>query len=76
MTPPRKTKAMLRVEKEHDEKLEKLLPRLLNEHGAGETARRLGQSKGGLSYWLARLHITYQRVACGPDEEIIVRKRK
>lgn len=71
--PIRKTKMMLRVEAQFGEKLERLLPRIMNEKGYN-AADDLGVSKPTLGYWLLKLGIDYRRVVVSPGEEIEVRR--
>lgn len=47
-----KTKLMLRIEKEQQRPLERLLPEMVNEYGQVETARRLNVSRTTLYNWL------------------------
>ncbi len=70
----RKTKLMLRVEKEHGEPLEKLLPERVNDVGLSATADELGVSKATLGYWLLKLGISVRRIAVSPDEVVEIRK--
>ena len=59
----RKTKLMLRVEKEFDQPLERLLPELVNDQGLTATADTLGVSKATLGYWMLKMGINVKRVA-------------
>ena len=70
----RKTKLMLRVEKEHGRELERLLPENVNELGLSGTAEKLGVSKATLGYWLLKLGINVRRVALSPGEVLEVKR--
>ncbi len=70
----RKTKLMLRVEKEHQRPLEKLLPEMVNDRGLSSTADELGVSKATLGYWLLKLGISVRRVALAPGETLEVKR--
>ena len=70
----RKTKLMLRVEREHGRPLEKLLPEMVNERGLSTTAADLQVSKATLGYWLLKLGISVRRVALAPGETLEVKR--
>ncbi len=70
----RKTKLMLRVEKDYDKELERLLPEKVNQLGLSATAEELGVSKATLGYWLLKLGISVRRIAVSPDEVVEVKK--
>ncbi len=70
----RKTKLMLRVEKEHERPLEELLPDRVNEIGLSATADELGVSKATLGYWLLKLGISVRRIAVSPNEVVEIRR--
>lgn len=70
----RKTKLMLRVEKEHQRPLEGLLPEMVNEKGLSMTADDLGVSKATLGYWLLKLGINVRRVALAPGEALEIKR--
>jgi hypothetical protein len=70
----RKTAMMILVETKFSEKLETLLPRLINDQGMSSAADTLGTSKSSLSYWCLKLGIEVKRVAISPGEEVVVRK--
>ena len=70
----RKTKLMLRVEKQHDRLLEELLPERVNDIGLSATAEELGVSKATLGYWLLKLGISVRRIAVSPNEVVEIRK--
>ncbi len=70
----RKTKLMLRVEKEHQQELERLLPERVNAVGLSATADELGVSKATLGYWLLKLGISVRRIAVSRDEVVEVKK--
>jgi len=70
----RKTKLMLRVEKEHSRPLEELLPERVNDVGLSATAEELGVSKATLGYWLLKLGISVRRIAVSPDEVVEVKR--
>ncbi len=70
----RKTKLMLRVEKEHQQELERLLPERVNAIGLSATADELGVSKATLGYWLLKLGISVRRIAVSRDEVVEVKK--
>ena len=71
----RKTKLMLRVEKEFDRPLERLLPELVNDQGLTSTADILGVSKATLGYWMLKMGINVHRVAVAPGEVLEVVRR-
>ncbi len=71
----RKTKLMLRVEKEFDRPLERLLPELVNTQGLTATADTLGVSKATLGYWMLKMGINVRRVAVAPGEVLEVVRR-
>ena len=70
----RKTKLMLRVEKQHQQELERLLPERVNAVGLSATADELGVSKATLGYWLLKLGISVRRIAVSRDEVVEVKK--
>ena len=70
----KKTKLMQRVEKEHQQPLERLLPEMVNEIGLSSTAEELGVSKATLGYWLLKLGINVRRVALAPGETLEVKR--
>ncbi len=70
----RKTKLMLRVEKEFDRPLERLLPELVNDQGMTATADTLGVSKATLGYWMLKMGINVRRVALAPGEVLEVKR--
>ena len=70
----RKTKLMMRVEKEFDSPLERLLPDLVNEQGLTATADTLGVSKATLGYWMLKLGINVRRIALAPGEILEVKR--
>ena len=70
----RKTKLMLRVEKEFQRPLERLLPEKVNEVGLSATADELGVSKATLGYWLLKLGIEVRRVALAPGETLEIKR--
>ena len=70
----RKTKLMLRVEKDHGRPLEVLLPERVNDVGLSATAEELNVSKATLGYWLLKLGISVKRIAVSPDEVVEIRK--
>ena len=70
----RKTKLMVRVEKEHGRSLEELLPERVNEIGLSATAEELSVSKATLGYWLLKLGISVRRIAVSPNEVVEIRK--
>lgn len=74
VTVARKTKLMRRVEQEHKQPLERLLPEMVNEVGLSETATALGVSKATLGYWLLKLGINVRRVALAPGETLEVKR--
>lgn len=71
----RKTKLMLRVEREFDRPLERLLPELVNVQGLTDTADTLGVSKATLGYWMLKMGINVHRVAVAPGEVLEVIRR-
>ena len=70
----RKTKLMLRVEKDSGRPLEELLPERVNDIGLSATAEELGVSKATLGYWLLKLGISVRRIAVSRDEVVEIRK--
>ena len=70
----RKTKLMLRVEREFESPLERLLPELVNDQGLTPTADTLGVSKATLGYWMLKLGINVRRVALAPGEILEVKR--
>jgi len=68
-----KTRAMLRVEREHKEHLETLLPRLINEWGSSDAASRMGISNSLVGYWCMKLGIIKRTIALAPGQRIEVR---
>ena len=70
----RKTKLMMRVEREFDRPLERLLPELVNDQGLTATADTLGVSKATLGYWMLKLGINVRRVALAPGEVLEVKR--
>ena len=70
----RKTKLMLRVEREFDQPLERLLPQLVNDQGLTATADTLGVSKATLGYWMLKMGINVKRVAVAPGEILEVKR--
>ena len=70
----RKTKLMLRVEREFDQPLERLLPQLVNDQGLTATADTLGVSKATLGYWMLKMGINVKRVALAPGEILEVKR--
>ena len=70
----RKTKLMLRVEKQNGRSLEELLPERVNDVGLSATAEELGVSKATLGYWLLKLGISVRRIAVSPNEVVEIRK--
>ncbi len=70
----RKTKLMLRVEREFKSPLERLLPELVNDQGLTATADTLGVSKATLGYWMLKLGINVRRVAVAPGEILEVKR--
>lgn len=70
----RKTNLMLRVEKEFDRPLERLLPELVNDQGLTGTADALGVSKATLGYWMLKLGINVRRVAVAPGQVLEIKR--
>ena len=70
----RKTKLMLKIEKQFQRPLDKLLPERVNEIGLSQTADELGVSKATLGYWLLKLGINVRRVALSPGETLEVKR--
>ena len=68
-----KTKQMLRVEKDHGEPLETLLPRLINEWGSSDAAMKMGISTSLVGYWCMKLGVIKRTVALAPGQRIEVR---
>ena len=70
----RKTNLMLRVEKEFDRPLERLLPELVNEQGLTATADAIGVSKATLGYWMLKLGINVRRVAVALGQVLEIKR--
>ena len=70
---PHKTPAMLQIEEAREERLETLIPRLINTLGPTGTARELGISKSSINYWCMKLGIVRQMVALVPGERVEIR---
>lgn len=70
----RKTNLMLRVEREFDRPLERLLPELVNEQGLTATADAIGVSKATLGYWMLKLGINVRRVAVAPGQVLEIKR--
>jgi hypothetical protein len=71
----RKNPAMQRVEEVHGERLEILIPRLINALGIQGAATELGISKSTLNYWCLKLGVVRQTVALVPGERVEIRGR-
>ena len=71
----RKTRKMLGVEAEQGERLEDLLPRLIDERGQSGAADYLDVSKATLGYWLLKLGISIARVAVAPGDTVTIIKK-
>ena len=71
----RKTRKMLGVEAEQGERLEDLLPRLIDERGQSGAADYLDVSKATLGYWLLKLGISIARVAVAPGDTLTIIKK-
>ena len=72
-TSPHKTPAMLQIEEAREERLETLIPRLINTLGPTGTDRELGISKSSINYWCMKLGIVRQMVALVPGERVEIR---
>ena len=72
-TIPHKSSSMLSVEEAHGERLELLIPRLINTVGLSGAAETLGISKSSLNYWCMKLGIVRQLVALVPGERVEIR---
>ncbi len=71
----KKTKLMLRVEKEcGGQPLEQILPEKINEMGLTAAAEELGVSKATLGYWLLKFGLRVERVVLARGEEIEIKK--
>jgi predicted DNA-binding protein (UPF0251 family) len=70
---PSKTRVMLRVERDFEEPLETLIPRLINEWGSSDAARRMGVSTSLISYWCLKLGVIKRTIALAPGQRIEVR---
>jgi len=68
-----KTPAMLHVEETTGERLEILIPRLINTVGLSKAAVELGISKSSINYWCMKLGIIRQLVALVPGERVEIR---
>ena len=71
----RKTRKMLGVEAEQGERLEDLLPRLIDERGQSGAADYLDVSKATLGYWLLKLGISIARIAVAPGDTVTIIKK-
>ena len=71
----KKTRKMLGVEAEQGERLEDLLPRLIDERGQSGAADYLDVSKATLGYWLLKLGISIARVAVAPGDTLTIIKK-
>ena len=69
----RRNAAMLRVEEVHGERLEILIPRLINALGFQGAATELGISKSTMNYWCLKLGVVRQTVALVPGERLEIR---
>ena len=72
-TSPHKTPGMLHVEEVKGERLEILIPRLINTVGLSKAAKELGISKSSINYWCMKLGIVRQVVALVPGERVEIR---
>ena len=72
---PNRTPAMQEVEEARGERLEILIPRLINSIGLTATATELGISESSVNYWCMKLGIIRQMVALVPGERVEVRGR-
>ena len=70
---PNRTPAMLEVEEARGERLEILIPRLINTLGHTGAALELGISKSSINYWCMKLGIVRQMVALVPGERVEIR---
>ena len=70
---PNKTSAMLHVEEVHGERLELLIPRLINSVGLSKAADEMGISKSSMNYWCMKLGIVRQLVALIPGQRVEIR---
>ena len=68
-----KTAAMLQVEETKGERLELLIPRLINTVGLTKATDELGISKSSMNYWCMKLGIVRQLVALVPGERVEIR---
>ena len=68
-----KTRVMLRVERDHKEHLETLLPRLINDWGSSSAAKKMGISTSLVGYWCMKLGIVKRTIALAPGQRIEVR---
>jgi hypothetical protein len=64
---------MLHVEETTGERLEILIPRLINTVGLSKAADELGISKSSINYWCMKLGIIRQLVALVPGERVEIR---
>ncbi len=65
----RKTKLMLRVEKEQGRPLVRLLPEMIHNLGLNGTAEELGVTRATLAYWLLKLGINVRGAALASGEK-------
>ena len=68
----KKTKRMREIEQRMGQPIERILPRMVDEHGLTGTSEKLGVSKATIGYWMLKLNIRTERVALAPGEEIVV----
>ena len=68
----KKTKLMAQAEVLAGKPLEEALPEMLATLGWAKTAKRLGTTKGTLSYWLAKLHIEHRYVCVPPGYRLML----
>ena len=71
-----KSTAMLHAEEIHGERLELLIPRLINSVGITKAAGELGISKSSINYWCMKLGIRRQMVALVPGERVEIRGKQ
>ena len=70
----KKTRQMLKVEAEQGQKLEDLLPDLINERGQGGAAEFVVVQRATFGYRLLKLGINIRRVAVSPGDTVTIIK--
>lgn len=69
----RKTPLMKSVERDWDTQLEVLLPRMVADVGASQTADSLGVSPATIALWLGKMGCTTQTVVLAPGQTVEIK---